>query len=604
MPQESAAIPTQPKADARARLKRLIEQEAISIVFQPIVDLRDARVVGCEALTRPAPESGFDGPAILFELAEEFGMLEDIERIARVKIFQAASQFDPSLLLFFNNSPPIFTSDKFVEEIAQEVEYHKHLQFNRIVLEVTERTSTNLISDLDVRALLLREMGFQVAIDDVGAGVSGLNQIMSLRPNWIKLDRELISHIDYDPLKQNLIRTFVRFSRFSNIGLIAEGVERQEELNTLIDLGVTHAQGFFLARPAQTPQELDENLKAIIRDSQQQAAARTREDLSAVRMASLVAFAPTYDLKTTVGEVRSAMHDRVHHNGVVALDGRRCVGWISPADLNMFVDHSDDEVTLSKCPRKDNVVADHFEVLPEVLEMIASRPEHQQSLPVIVQKEGEVIGLAPLRNILRAAARTNRHPSTRYEPLTGLPSRVNADVWMAEHIRSNDPVDVAFIDLYDFDAYNQSYGTELGDVMLLCVAGILRDLAETYPDRVRYMAHLGGDRFLIAGSGDFRDLMREFIDRFEQRRSEFFSTVDLAASAFKLAEANGGERTIPLTTLRVIYLQKPLQQFAFPREVHELASKLRRRRRAVGENWDPIITDRRTRPALATRASA
>lgn len=590
--------------EIRQRLKHLIDHEAISIVFQPIVDLRAARVIGFEALSRPAAESGFPGPAELFEAAEEFDVLADVERIARNKIFQETAKLDNSLLLFFNNSPPIFTSDKFVECIAEEVEYHKHLQFNRIVLEVTERTSANLIADLDVRALLLREMGFQVAIDDVGAGVSGLNQIMSLRPNWIKLDRELISHIDYDPLKQNLIRTFVRFSRFSNIGLIAEGVERAEELNTLIDLGVTHAQGFFLARPSQQPRELDEAVREMIQESQQQVLARTREDARAVRVESIMAPAPAYDRSTTIEQMQLAMQDRLHNNGAIVLDGRRCIGWVSSAQLNSFVKQRNSQAELGDCEINDNVVADFLEVLPEVLEMIASRPEHQQSLPVIVQKEGAVVGVAPLRNILRAAARTNRHSSTRFEPLTGLPSRVNADVWMAEHIRSGDPVDIAFIDLYDFDAYNQSYGTEMGDVMLLCIAGIIRELVTADEGHVHFTAHLGGDRFLVAGSGDLTSQMRELVRRFEKRRGEFFSTVDVASSAYKLADTKGTERTVPLTTVRVIYLEQPLLRFSFPREVHELASKLRRRRRATDGAWDPIITDRRTSPPAIVRASA
>lgn len=580
-------------SEHRSCLRRVLEQELLDVVFQPIVDVRTAEIIGYEALSRPPEECGYDGPADLFFAAEEFGVIDEIERLARKKIFGAAVDFDPTHLLFINNSPPVFTSDSFVELISAEIEYFDHLQLNRIVLEVTERTSPNLIADLNVRALLLREMGFQVAIDDVGAGINGLNQIMSLRPNWIKLDRELINQIDYDPLKQNLIRTFVRFSKFSNIELIAEGVERAEELRTLIDLGVTHAQGFFLARPGEHSQELTEDVRKIIAEQQQQAQQRSREDIRAMRVGSLASPVHVFDRRAKAEDVRAAAAHSIIHNGAILLDGRRYVGWVSPGAVNDFLQRNDASATLESCNRQQCTVVAEDESLAEVLEIVASRPDDQQALPVVVQRSGSIVGIVVLRNLIRAAARTQRRNLTHFEPLTGLPSRVNADLWLADHIRSHDPVDLAFIDLRSFDSYNLTYGTEMGDAMLLRLAGLIRRMESENPQRIKFSAHLGADRFMVACVSDSQELLRELAGEFDDQREEFFATMDIAACAYRTETPTGERKSIPLTEVRVIYLEKPLLVFVQARELHELAAQLRIRSRDDSDLHDPIVTDRR-----------
>ncbi len=584
-------------AELRKRLKFVIDNDAVAIVFQPIVDLRRAEIIGYEALSRPSKEAGFDGPAEMFIAADEYGMINEIERVARKKIFSAVDEFDRDLLLFFNNSPPVFTSDSFVEVISAEIEYLDHLQLNRLVLEVTERTSPNLIADLNVRAMLLRELGFQVAIDDVGAGVSGLNQIMSLRPNWIKLDRELINHIDYDPLKQNLIRTFVRFSRFSNIELIAEGVERVEELNVLIDLGVTHAQGFYLARPGDHTQTLDSDLQKLILQRQELVSERSREDIRAVRVGSLIIPVQSFDREAKVSEILHAAEHSVMHNGVVVKDGRRFIGWIDAGTIDHFLKDAAPEARLENCPRVMCTVSAEEESLAEVLEIVASRPDESQAQPVVVQRGGEIVGIVVLRDLLRAAARAQSRSLTHYEQLTGLPSRVNADIWLAEHIRAADPVDLAFIDLCNFDGYNLTYGVEMGDAMLLRLASLVRRVESENKSRIKFAAHLSGDRFLLVCTSDCRDLMQQLAEEFEQQRDEFFTAVDNASGAYNVQAPSGSKQTMPLTDLRVVYLQQPLLTCSHPRELHEQAAQLRIRSREEGDLTDPIITDRRSQSA-------
>ncbi|MCH7848750.1 MAG: EAL domain-containing protein [Planctomycetes bacterium] len=126
--------------------------------------------------------------------------------VCRRVTFAAAAEWPNDALLFLNCSPPVFGGATFLDLIADDLKRVDGLDSRRIVLEITERADHGEFDNLDLRSLELRELGYQIALDDVGAGTSGLNRIMSLRPNWLKLDIELISGIDVDPFKQNLIR--------------------------------------------------------------------------------------------------------------------------------------------------------------------------------------------------------------------------------------------------------------------------------------------------------------------------------------------------------------------------------------------------------------
>jgi hypothetical protein len=118
------------------------------------------------------------------------------------------------------------------------------------VIEITENERVDDHDQLAARLGPLRQRGARIAVDDAGAGYSGLQQVMQIQPDIIKLDRSLVANVDSDPAKAALIDSFVRFARRTGAIVCAEGIETPEELKVLADLDVTLGQGFGLARPA------------------------------------------------------------------------------------------------------------------------------------------------------------------------------------------------------------------------------------------------------------------------------------------------------------------------------------------------------------------
>lgn len=580
-----------PVPEVRARIARLIEEELLEILFQPIVDLRTGTVAGYEALARPRPESSFDGPGELFASAEAVGLTNEVEGIARRLALRSAEDWADRAHLFLNNSPLVLLGQSFVEAIASEIEASAVAR-DQVVLEITERTNESVLDPLGGRAQVLRQLGFQIALDDVGAGISGLNQIMAIRPNWIKLDRDLIAGIELDPLKQNMMRLFVQFTRLSNMNLVAEGIEREEELEWLVLLGVTHGQGFLLARPGQVDPEREQGIKRRVVDMHERIASRRGRTVGAVRLSSLARPVRVCERTEPVRSLRDEVGLNSARDGVVVLDGRRYVGWVDAADWQ----GADDALPIGSLPVRPAPLVGRDITVLEGLEVIASRDPSDQLLPLILQQEGAARGVVTLRDLLLAVVEANRETHAHQSPLMGLPSRVDADRWIADQIRTGVPYHTAFIDLRDFDAYNIAYGTEMGDAMLLRLVGLARStVLDEDRDGSAILAHLGEDRFFLGMHDDRRARLAGLIDAFRGIVSEFFTAVDVDGGCYTYLDPAGRRRTLPLTSVRVVLLDSVLSKVTVPRQLYDQARRVR-----AGESGDAdwcdtaILTDRRT----------
>lgn len=246
------AFPKQRSSVATAHhdLVDAITGRRMAAAFQPIVNIVEGRIAGVEALVRPAPTPSFSTPTELFDRAEELGMLWMLEEAIRRVTFRAAAPWPEGVLLFLNTTPDVAGHPAFAEALLSAAEEIAGLGPERLVIEITERASEARFAEVRRAVDELRERGVQIALDDVGAGSNGLNRISQLRPNWLKLDRELISGIESDTMRQGLVRSMVSFAEEAGIHVIAEGIERKAELGAIVELGITHVQGFLIGCPS------------------------------------------------------------------------------------------------------------------------------------------------------------------------------------------------------------------------------------------------------------------------------------------------------------------------------------------------------------------
>jgi diguanylate cyclase (GGDEF)-like protein len=224
-------------------LDNTIAERAINYVYQPIIASAGNEILGYEALCRPK-HAAFAGPVALFETAERAGRITELGRACRHVALAAFDQHPGDYQMFINLHPHELRDDTLGDTETKLDQYA-----SRIVLEITE---TAEIRDQHRARLLLdrlRGRGFKIALDDLGAGYAGLNTLLLLRPDYVKLDMSLIRGIQADSTSARLINHLLDFCNGENVKVIAEGVETGPERDVVKQLGCPLMQGYFFAKP-------------------------------------------------------------------------------------------------------------------------------------------------------------------------------------------------------------------------------------------------------------------------------------------------------------------------------------------------------------------
>jgi EAL domain-containing protein (putative c-di-GMP-specific phosphodiesterase class I) len=245
--QEAMAFSVNFQADAAQRdhLQAAFERalQGLWIDFQPIVRWADRTVFGYEALVR-SEEPTLSHPQALLQAAEQLHRLHDLGRKIRLRAYEAFVYSPETALLFINIDP----YDLLDEELYDANSLLSRMA-DRTVLEITERATLDQVLDVRQRLLELRRLGFRIALDDLGAGYAGLNSFALLEPELVKLDMSLVRDVEKSPVKQKLIRSMTSVCSDLGIPVVAEGVETDEERDSVIPLGCNLVQGYLFARP-------------------------------------------------------------------------------------------------------------------------------------------------------------------------------------------------------------------------------------------------------------------------------------------------------------------------------------------------------------------
>jgi EAL domain-containing protein (putative c-di-GMP-specific phosphodiesterase class I)/GGDEF domain-containing protein len=248
---EAAKIVTQKqtreKVDLYAELKGIISEKLLKAAFQPVCRLSDGAIIGYEALIRGPQGSALERPNALFAVAHQNDMDVELESLCLETIFAKLPRAALARRLFVNASAtllrhPIFLNSRNLTAIAR--------SHPDVVLEISEKEVVGDYASFRDILEVVRKAKFGIAIDDAGSGYSGLETILYLRPNYIKVADSLVRGLETDPIKREIIASLASIGRRIQASLIAEGIEREQERRALVDLAIEHGQGYLLGRPS------------------------------------------------------------------------------------------------------------------------------------------------------------------------------------------------------------------------------------------------------------------------------------------------------------------------------------------------------------------
>jgi EAL domain-containing protein (putative c-di-GMP-specific phosphodiesterase class I)/ActR/RegA family two-component response regulator len=235
----SAAREQAVHSELRARFDQALS--TVHMAYQPIVSCSERRVIAYEALVRN-DEPSMRRPDLLFAAAEKLERLFELGRLIRSRVATTMQASDTQIFVNLHAHDlldgELYATSSPLSKFAR-----------RVVLEVTERASLDAIGDLQSRFATLRELGFRLAVDDLGSGYAGLTSFAQIQPDVVKLDMSLIRNIHAEPTKRKLVESMTTLCRELGMQVIAEGVENSEERDALLLSGCDLLQGYLFAKP-------------------------------------------------------------------------------------------------------------------------------------------------------------------------------------------------------------------------------------------------------------------------------------------------------------------------------------------------------------------
>ncbi len=235
-------------------LRDLLQNETLFPHFQPIVNLSQNRILGHEALIRGPVGHPLEMPGALFTTAIQHGLLHELELLSRKCSLAKFAELKPGGKLFLNVSASLLSNKDHQQGFTENLLRQLNLEVEDIVIELSEQHPFDHQGLTRNAVEHYRRMGFKIAIDDLGAGYSGLKLWSDICPDYVKIDRHFITRVDRDPVKCEFVRAICNISQVMGCQVIAEGIERPAEVRALQSLGISLGQGFLLGRPMPQPQ--------------------------------------------------------------------------------------------------------------------------------------------------------------------------------------------------------------------------------------------------------------------------------------------------------------------------------------------------------------
>jgi EAL domain-containing protein (putative c-di-GMP-specific phosphodiesterase class I)/GGDEF domain-containing protein len=537
-----------------AEFVNIINTRHLHAVFQPILDMHSGKFFAFEALIRGPQHSDFYSPQALFDCARQLNMSDEFEHICREVIFADYAQLKLPGKLFINASIPCLNDIQFRRGDELPVMQALGIAPRNVVIEITEN---HLVSDFSALHDVLadyRNLGFDLAMDDLGEGFSNLRMWSEVRPEFVKIDRHFITGIADDPLKFQLVRAMHQIAETCGSQLIAEGIETEAEFTTLRDLGIRFTQGYLIAKPHAQPavtasehiQQLRTSARIIVFPQQDSS------NSSHTPISQLLRVMAPIDPDTENDAVYTRFENEPKLQSLPVVDNGQPIGMIY---RHAFSDHfarpyRRELFGKKPCRTLMNqaiLIVDHADSLQQVACKISGSEQETLQDYFIITREGRYLGIGSSRELMNMITNMQIKAARYANPLTQLPGNVPINEHIDRLLASNTPFVACYADLDAFKPYNDTYGFRRGDDVILMLAQVL---GEVIDPRLDFLGHIGGDDFMVLfQSSDWESRCQNALALFDQRLVHLVAPEHLAMRGFTAENRQGEQVFTPITAL-------------------------------------------------------
>ncbi|MDR0454264.1 MAG: GGDEF domain-containing protein [Deferribacteraceae bacterium] len=565
-------------------VEKILDGECISPVYQPVVSLTDGQIYGYEALSRISDKELSMDIEYMFRVADKINRLWELETLCRKKSLENAKTIGADKKLFINVHSNIIHDNKFKEGFTKQRLDEYAINPDNVIFEITERTAI-----LDIDAFMgsinhYKKQNYKIALDDVGAGYSGLNILTNIKPNIIKLDMGLIRNIDKDNTKQLLCKAMIDFCKNAGIKLIAEGIETDEELKVLIKLNADFGQGYFLGIPQETFKNILPNKVEMIK------LFRSKNYVENITNSvyPVIGHLAKSGLTFSPDEKATDIYEMLRLNPTVrefsVVENNIAKGFMTRSDLNEILGgrygfslHSGK--TIEKLMKPDFLRVNYRMPLDQVSKLAMQRSFEQLYNPILVEKDNRYLGVVTIKDLLDACTKIEIDIAMHSNPLTGLPGNLLIEKQILKRLFGKEPYCITYYDIDNFKAYNDAYGFNNGDLMLELVAGILKEHAV----KNEFVGHIGGDDFIvICDYHEGEKYCIPVIEKFDSKIASLYREEDINNGFIISKNRHGVTENFPIASLSVAGISNKTTAYNsiddFSKDIAQLKKKAKKQK--------------------------
>lgn len=565
----------------------MLKNGSVSTLFQPIISLKDGSLLGYEALSRGPKETYFENPEKMFEFARMYGRLWELEFLCRIKALENISKCDPGFYIFLNVDPNTINDEKFKKGFTKEFLKNFDINPESIVFEITEKNSVSDFKSFKGTIDNYKEQGYKIAIDDTGSGYSGLKLITEIHPHYLKLDMTLIRNIDKDGIKHSLIKTFHDFCQTADIKIIAEGIENENELNALIDIGIDYGQGYFIQKPKDKIEVTNSEIVSMIKFRNRKKREKYTTKLSTAIVGDICSKSITISPFASGANVLEMFSRNKSAHGLPVVENNRLVGLVmkekfysklgTQYGFALYVNRP-----ISLLMDKRPLTVDYETTIDIVSRQAMTRSEENLYDYIIVTKDDKYYGIVTVKDLLEKTTELEINYARHLNPLSGLPGNLMIEKKLTDYINNGDPFTVLYIDIDNFKAYNDAYGFENGDKIIQYVCRVINDTMTRHCKHEHFIGHIGGDDFIIIiETYSIEGVCEKIIKNFEAGIAGFYNEKDSLRKYIISKNRNGIEEKFGLVSLSISGISNRKNTYKDVFELSEYAVKLKKKCKAV-----------------------
>lgn len=579
-----------------SQLNRIIQERLLSARFQPIIQMEDGKILGYEGLIRGPSDSPLHSPLNLFQAADEHGLRVTIEHLCRRIVLEQFKALQLPGKLFLNVSPECLL--KRDARHGETLDYIHEIGINpeRVIIELTEYQPTHDYSLLYEAVLHYRTMGFEIAIDDLGEGFSSLRLWSELQPEFVKIDMHFIQGIDKDAVKRQFVRSIQSIAEKSGSRVVAEGIETQAELTTLLDLGVACGQGYHIAKPHANPAKSisAEVAKALSSKRKNKLASYIAQNKDTVTIKNLIKTPPIINSSTLNNEVENLFLADPKLKIIPVVDEHIPVGIINRHNMIDRFSRPFQRELYGKKPCKVfmdpyPLLVEHDTNLQQVSHMVVEAdPEHLIN-GIIIVDQGRYLGLATGPDLMREITKMQIEAARYANPLTQLPGNVAINQHIDQLISQEANFAACYCDLDHFKPFNDVYGYQRGDEVIQLTSQIIVQHCDQHDD---FIGHIGGDDFIILfQSVDWESRCHSILQSFETAIADFYSNEDRERGGYISEDRQGKKVFYPLISLSLGIIRAGAQQYVSHHQISVAATDAKKQAKRMPGN--SLFIDRR-----------